>query len=114
MAKKRKKNTRNDSVLNSPYTRLATGVILIALSVYLVFIIHKGATIHSSQIANELGFFGAFFYNGIRILVGQCEYFIPLLCVLLGVRLCVPRLNINNRYLFACCSSPRYIARHCN
>lgn len=99
MAKKRKKNTRKDSVLNSPYTRLATGVILIALSVYLVFIIHKGATIHSSQIANELGFFGAFFYNGIRILVGQCEYFIPLLCVLLGVRLCVPRLNINNRII---------------
>lgn len=101
MAAKRKRAAKKKSVFNSPYARLVTGVVLIALSVYFVFIIHKGATIHSSQIANELGFFGAFFYNGIRVLVGQCEYFVPLLCALIGVRCCVPRLNINNRIIVA-------------
>ena len=92
-----KKKPTNNSVFHSPYAQLCVGVGLIALALYMVIIIFKGASIHSSQISNELGVVGAFLYNGIRVCVGQCEYFIPLLVILIGVKLCAPKLNISNR-----------------
>ena len=48
-----KKKPTNNSVFHSPYAQLCVGVGLIALALYMVIIIFKGASIHSSQISNE-------------------------------------------------------------
>lgn len=90
-AKKRASQTPN------AYLWLIIGVALLAFAVYFAIIIHKGAAIHSSQITQEMGFLGALFYKAIRTLVGQCEYFVPILMILLGVRFCVPKLAVSNR-----------------
>ncbi|MDO4281117.1 MAG: DNA translocase FtsK [Peptococcaceae bacterium] len=102
MATRRKKTTRKTrkkSSLDKTYVNLIIGIVLIALALYFFFIIHKGASVHNSQISTELGFIGAFLYNDIRVLVGQCEYFVPLIFILFGLRFCVPKLNINNRII---------------
>ncbi len=96
-SKQRRKTTKKSSSPNNAYAQLIIGVALLAFAIYFIFIIHKGATIHSSQISSELGFVGAILYQGIRTLVGQCEYFVPLLLTIFGLRFCAPKLNINNR-----------------
>lgn len=101
-SRQRKKSVKKSSAKknnNNAFTQLIVGVILLALALYFVFIIHKGASIHSSQISSELGFIGALLYEGIRTLVGQCEYFVPLLFVIFGLHFCAPKLNINNRIM---------------
>lgn len=112
---KAKKASSTKGALSSAYIQLCIGIALIALAIYLVIIIFKGETVHSSQISSELGVIGAFLYNGIRISVGQCEYFVPLLSALIGLRFCAPKLNINNRIIvttvviFACLLAFRHI-----
>lgn len=112
---KSKKSPAKSSAFNSPYVQLCVGVGLIALALYMVITIFKGASVHSSQISSELGVIGAFLYNGIRVSVGQCEYFVPLLAALIGVKLCVPKLNISNRIIvttvviFVCLLAFRHI-----
>ena len=90
-SKQRKKPTKRSSrarssLMMSPYAQLIIGVALIAFALYFVIIIHKGAAIHTSQISSEMGFVGAILYKGIRTLVGQCEYFVPLLLAIVGLR----------------------------
>ena len=103
-SKQRKKPTKRSSrarssLMMSPYAQLIIGVALIAFALYFVIIIHKGAAIHTSQISSEMGFVGAILYKGIRTLVGQCEYFVPLLLAIVGLRFCAPKLAINNRII---------------
>lgn len=88
---------------NDTYVQLSLGVFMLALALYFVFLIHRGAAVHSSQISTELGVVGAFLYNGIRILFGQCEYFAPLLLALGGCKFCIPKLNVNSRVILASC-----------
>ena len=98
-SKQRRKPAKRSSGVNNVYAQLVIGVALLACALYFVIIIHKGASIHSSQISSEMGFLGALLYRGIRTLVGQCEYFVPLLLVIFGLRFCAPKLAINNRIL---------------
>ena len=98
-SKQRRKPAKRSSGVNNVYVQLIIGVALLACALYFVIIIHKGASIHSSQISSEMGFLGALLYRGIRTLVGQCEYFVPLLLVIFGLRFCAPKLAINNRIL---------------
>ncbi len=114
-SKNKKSPTKNNSAFHSPYVQLCIGVGLIALAIYMTIIIFKGASVHSSQISSELGLIGAFLYNGIRVSVGQCEYLVPLLAALIGVKFCAPKLNISNRIvittvvIFACLLAFRHI-----
>ncbi|MEE0435507.1 MAG: DNA translocase FtsK [Peptococcaceae bacterium] len=96
-SKRRRKTSKKSQTIGNAYIRLIIGVALLASALYFVFIIHRGAAVHSSQITNELGFVGALLYNTIRTLAGQCEYLIPLLFALIGLRFCAPKLGINNR-----------------
>lgn len=99
MASKRQRKSAKRSAPSNAYAQLIIGVALVAFALYFVIIIHKGAAIHSSQISSEMGFIGALLYQGIRTLVGQCEYLVPLLLVIFGLRFCAPKLGINNRIL---------------
>lgn len=99
-SKQRKRSARKRTATpHNAYLQLIIGVALLACAVYFAIIIHKGTTVHSSQLTEEMGFLGALFYQGIRTLVGQCEYFVPILMAIIGVRLCVPKLSINNRVI---------------
>lgn len=89
----RKKNGNKDSL------HLVIGILSIAFSVYLSILISQGAGLHTSHLSSELGFIGAFLYNKIRMLVGQCEYFIPFLLFIYGLHLTFLKLHISKRHL---------------
>lgn len=100
MATKRKQTKRkNTSVGRNSSLRLILGISFVALAIYFSILIHQGVQIHTSHLSEELGVFGAFLYNKIRLLVGQCEYFIPLMFFIIGLYLAIPKLQITKHFI---------------
>lgn len=96
---RKRRKPQKMSRLNSPYLRLAVGVIFLAFAVYFTYLIMRGANVYTTNLSAQFGAVGASMYRGIRMLVGQCEYFVPLLCVLIGLHFCVPKLAISRKFL---------------
>lgn len=97
--RRKRKKQQKGSLLNSPYVRIIVGVIFLALAIYLTYLIRRGANVYTTNLTAQFGTIGAFFYRGVRMFAGQCEYFIPLWFVLFGLHFCVPKLGISRRII---------------
>jgi S-DNA-T family DNA segregation ATPase FtsK/SpoIIIE len=96
--RKRKKPQRA-TFFNSPYFSIVIGIIFISLAIYFTYLISRGANVYTTNLTAQFGAIGAFFYRGVRMLAGQCEYFVPLWLALMGLHFCVPKLRISRRML---------------
>lgn len=89
----RKKQLDRSNIL----LRVLSGLILIILAGYLVWVLARGAGIHPSNLNDEMGVLGGFFYRVIHSLAGSGGFLVPVLIGALGVHLSVPRFSPNRR-----------------
>lgn len=75
--------------------RVLSGFILIALSIYIFWILHKGAGLHPSNLNTQLGFIGGFLYRLTHSMTGQLGFLVPLFVLGGGIQLAVPRFSLN-------------------
>lgn len=93
MAKsKTKKSTTDYSLIQA-----AIGFLLIILALYIAWVLYKGADIRPDSLNENLGFLGAFFYRTFGTLMGNGAYWGPILLIVWGLHLGVPRLGLDRR-----------------
>ena len=81
--------------------RVLSGLVLIVLAGYMIWILARGVGIHPSNLGEELGVLGAFFYRVIHSLAGSGGWLVPILVGAAGVHLSIPRFSPNRRQVIA-------------
>lgn len=91
-----KTNTKKKSTDYS-LLQATAGFLLIILAIYILWVVQKGADIRPESLNENLGFLGAFFYRIFGSLMGKGAFWGPVLLVVWGLYLGVPRLGIERR-----------------
>lgn len=98
-SKKKKKNIKTNPDLQ--IFKIAGGFLLIILALYLFWVLRKISGLAPQNINESIGVIGAFFYRIINTMMGKGGFFAPLLLIMLGLYLGVPRLEINKRVMLS-------------
>lgn len=97
MAQQKSKKNRSDYSL----LQAGLGFVLIILALYIFWVLQKGTDIRPENLNASLGFLGAFFYRTFTFIMGKGAFFGPILLILWGLHLGVPRLGIDLRMTLA-------------